>query len=52
MRLFPGETLKTGEDGLPRGGFTLYPGDLAVCSGRWRRDERPLSCRIFPFFPI
>ena len=24
---------------------------LAVCSGRCERSERPLSCRIFPFFP-
>ena len=24
---------------------------LAVCNGRCNRAERPLSCRIFPFFP-
>ncbi len=24
---------------------------LAVCEGRCNRHERPLSCRIFPFFP-
>ncbi len=24
---------------------------LAVCQGRCNRNERPLSCRIFPFFP-
>lgn len=24
---------------------------LAVCDGRCKRYERPLSCRIFPFFP-
>lgn len=24
---------------------------LAVCDGHCNRDERPLSCRIFPFFP-
>lgn len=24
---------------------------LAVCDGKCNRDERPLSCRIFPFFP-
>lgn len=24
---------------------------LAVCDGSCERDERPLSCRIFPFFP-
>ena len=25
---------------------------LAVCDGRCDRSERPLSCRIFPFFPV
>lgn len=25
---------------------------LAVCDGTCSRDERPLSCRIFPFFPV
>ena len=24
---------------------------LAVCEGRCKRYERPLSCKIFPFFP-
>ena len=24
---------------------------VAVCSGTCNREERPLSCRIFPFFP-
>ena len=24
---------------------------LAVCEGHCRRSDRPLSCRIFPFFP-
>ena len=24
---------------------------LAVCDGSCDRNERPLSCRIFPFFP-
>lgn len=24
---------------------------LAVCEGNCKRSERPLSCRIFPFFP-
>lgn len=24
---------------------------LAVCDGKCKREERPLSCRIFPFFP-
>lgn len=26
-------------------------GILAVCNGSCNRDSRPLSCRIFPFFP-
>lgn len=25
---------------------------LAVCSGVCDRSERPLSCRLFPFFPV
>ena len=34
--------------------FTVKEKDgvrLAVCSGHCNREERPLSCRIFPFFP-
>ena len=45
MRLFPHEqtTLKTRE---------IEGGDrLAVCDGTCNREERPLACRIFPFFP-
>lgn len=45
MRLFPHEptTLPVipTEDG----------GRLVVCDGHCDRDKRPLSCRIFPFFP-
>ena len=44
MLLFPFEesTLKiTEKDGVR----------LSVCRGRCDRNERPLSCRIFPFFP-
>lgn len=26
-------------------------GRLAVCNGSCNRNERPLACRIFPFFP-
>lgn len=45
MRLFPFEettlaVIQT-EDG----------GRLAVCNGTCDREKRPLSCRIFPFFP-
>lgn len=45
MRLFPHEesylNVRELEDG----------GRLAVCDGTCNRDERPLACRIFPFFP-
>lgn len=45
MLLFPGEkstlTVITDEAGRK----------LAVCDGTCNRDSRPLSCRIFPFFP-
>ncbi len=45
MRLFPFEEstlpVKVTEDGV----------ELVVCEGTCNRDERPLSCRIFPFFP-
>ena len=45
MRLFPHEvsnleTIIT-EDGVR----------LAVCNGNCNRNQRPLACRIFPFFP-
>jgi hypothetical protein len=44
MLLFPGEKteLEVKEDGERR---------LAVCKGHCNRDNRPLSCMIFPFFP-
>ena len=51
--------------GDSRTGMLLFPGEettlnviekdgrrLAVCRGTCDRSERPLSCRIFPFFPI
>ena len=44
MRLFPREesTLQIKNcDGVR----------LAVCDGKCNRNERPLACRIFPFFP-
>lgn len=45
MRLFPYEEttlpVKVTEDGVR----------LVVCNGDCNREERPLSCRIFPFFP-
>ena len=46
MRLFPHEEsvleIKHDSEGNP----------LAVCNGQCDRNLRPLSCRIFPFFPI
>lgn len=45
MRLFPFEEsvlpVTVAEDGVR----------LVVCTGTCNREERPLSCRIFPFFP-
>ena len=45
MRLFPHEesclTIRENESG----------DRLAVCNGSCDRNKRPLSCRIFPFFP-
>ena len=45
MRLFPHETstlnVVTSDEGVR----------LAVCNGSCNRYERPLACRIFPFFP-
>lgn len=51
--------------GDERTGMLLFPGEqtslsvtendgrrIAVCNGACNRDERPLSCRIFPFFPV
>lgn len=45
MLLFPGEstTLKVIEKEGRK---------LAVCEGKCSRNERPLSCRLFPIFPI
>lgn len=55
MLLFPGEEVLY--EALP-GYFVTddrtpgSPGRLLTCSGRCRRDERPLSCRIFPLLPL
>ena len=51
MLLFPGEEpLYRGKPGwkLLRAG----PDPLAVCPGRCAREERPLSCRLFPLLPV
>lgn len=45
MILFPHEKTK----------FSIKTGDgydLAICDGKCQRSERPLSCMIFPFFPV
>ena len=51
MILFPGE--RGWYEG--REGFTIrhnaeYDYDYLVCRGECDRDERPLSCRIYPYF--
>ncbi|MBR3620074.1 MAG: hypothetical protein IKN56_01090 [Clostridia bacterium] len=45
MLLFPGEetSLEVKENSGRR---------LAVCSGECERSRRPLSCMVFPFFPV
>ncbi len=55
MLLFPGEEALYRE----RPGYTVTadptpgaPGLLLTCSGACRREERPLSCRIFPLLPV
>ena len=45
MRLFPFEQTTLSVIETADGGY------LAVCDGTCDREKRPLSCRIFPFFP-
>lgn len=45
MLLFPYEETTLGVKSTENGDR------LAICNGRCEREERPLSCRIFPFFP-
>ncbi len=37
-------------------GFTIHEGrediDIVICEGSCERSMRPLSCRIFPLFPV
>ena len=50
MLLFPGEEVL-----LADAGYTIRPaegGYLLTCDGTCDRSLRPLSCRIFPLFPI
>ena len=51
MLLFPGEEARY--QGQP--GYEVLPtetGPLLVCAGTCDRDERPLSCRLFPLLPV
>ncbi|MCL2488955.1 MAG: hypothetical protein FWE80_09760 [Oscillospiraceae bacterium] len=50
MILFPGEEVPpsfTVTEKMMNGCYVRF----AVCNGRCRRNDRPLSCRIFPFAP-
>lgn len=51
MLLFPGET----EAYAGKTGWEVRKtarGDLLLCSGTCNREERPLSCRLFPLLPL
>ena len=51
MLLFPGEA----EAYAGRAGWEIRKtarGDLLLCSGTCNREERPLSCRLFPLLPL
>lgn len=51
MLLFPGEEAYYRD----RPGYELLEtaaGLLLVCSGACQREERPLSCRLFPLLPV
>ena len=51
MLLFPGEA----EAYAGREGWKIRHtarGDMVVCPGRCDRDDRPLSCRLFPLLPL
>lgn len=51
MLLFPGEDMYY-ED-MPDYRVVPSPaGDLLICAGRCRREDRPLSCRLFPLLPV
>ncbi|MBE7048330.1 MAG: hypothetical protein E7393_03030 [Ruminococcaceae bacterium] len=57
MYLFPGEKeLFIGKENfsiLPTDFYVGHtPVDLVVCHGPCKREERPLSCRIFPLVPL
>ena len=51
MLLFPGEA----EAYAGKSGWEIRKtarGDLLLCSGTCDREERPLSCRLFPLLPL
>ena len=51
MLLFPGEA----EAYAGKPGWKIrktVQGDLLLCSGTCDREERPLSCRLFPLLPL
>ena len=51
MLLFPGEE----EAYADRAGWKILHtsrGDLVICPGTCSRDDRPLSCRLFPLLPL
>ena len=51
MILFPGEEVPPTAFSITDREINGHPVRFAVCSGRCRREARPLSCRIFPFAP-
>lgn len=50
MLLFPGEEKLIDENMKIR--VTENGDKIAICNGRCDRSKRPLSCRIYPFFPL
>lgn len=51
MLLFPGEAARYyGKPGYEV--LETATGPLLVCDGTCERDERPLSCRLFPLLPV
>ncbi len=51
MLLFPGEA--TYYENLPGYVVKSTPaGELLTCSGACSREDRPLSCRLFPLLPV
>ena len=51
MLLFPGEAAAYAE----KAGWEIRQtaqGEMVLCPGRCEREERPLSCRLFPLLPV